>query len=348
MSHQPNIRDVAKVAGVSTATVSRTLKRPEKVREETRLKVMKAVEETGFVPNDLARMFRTRESRTVILLVRDISNPFYLDIYKGVEEEAFAAGYKVLMGDARDDDERITHYVDAVREGHADGLILMVGHFPKEMLVCPEKLPPMVVALEQIEHLELPTVRVDNVAAAREAVSYLIDQGHRRIVHLTGPLDEYLGQARLEGYRQALTQAKLPVDEALILPGDFSLNCGYQQMMKLQESGASFSAVFASSDQMAIGAAGALREKGLNIPSDVSLVGFDDTLIASVFYPPLTTVFQPRREIGRAAMALMVETLQSAGDGSDLPSDRLFPTQITVRSSVVSSNGGTRMSLGVN
>lgn len=341
MSHQANIRDVAKVAGVSIATVSRTLKQPEKVREETRLKVMKAVQETGFVPNDLARMFRTRESKTVILLVRDISNPFYLDIYKGVEEEAFAAGYKVLMGDAREDDERMTHYVDAVREGHADGLILMSGRFPKALLTNPERLPPMVVAIEQIEGLRLPTVSVDNLAAASGAVTYLIEQGHRRIVHLTGPLDEYLGQSRLAGYRLAMERAGLPVDEALIMPGDFSLNCGHERIGELLAKDISFSAIFASSDQMAIGAAGALRDRGLRIPEDVSIIGFDDTLIASVFSPPLTTVFQPRREIGRAAMAMMIERLASGEpSGPDLP-DQRFATELVIRKSVAPGPGVT-------
>ena len=338
MVDQPNIRDVAKAAGVSTATVSRALAQPDKVREATLKKVMAAVEEIGFVPNRQASMFRSRKSNTVILLVRDISNPFYLDIYKGVEEAAFEAGYKVLMGDAREDDERITHYIDAVRECHADGLILMIGSFPQKLLAHTDKLPPIVVALEEIDGLQAPAVRVDNVAAAEDAVAHLIAQGHRRIVHLTGPLDEYLGKARLQGYRQALEKAGLAIDEELIVPGDFSLNAGYDQTAKLLAKGVQFSAIFASSDQMAIGAASALREKGLSIPEDVSLVGFDDTLIASIFYPPLTTVYQPRREIGRAAMAMMIRRLSAeAGDPlaqQDAVLDQQFSTELITRQSV--------------
>lgn len=334
MVDQPNIRDVAKVAGVSTATVSRALSQPKKVRDTTVKKVMDAVEKTGFVPNRQASMFRLRKSKTVILLVRDISNPFYLDIYKGVEEEAFSAGYKVLMGDAREDDERITHYIDAVRECHADGLILMIGRFPEKLLVNPSKLPPIVVALEEIEGLNLPTVRVDNKAAADAAVTHLIEKGHTRIVHITGPLAEHLGKARLEGYCQALERAGLPIDQDLIVPGDFSLNAGYEQTAVLLERNVAFTAIFASSDQMAIGAASALREKGLNIPDDVSLVGFDDTLIASVFFPPLTTVHQPRREIGRIAMAMMIKKLEPGfSDDESLP-DQQLSTQVISRGSV--------------
>ncbi len=338
MVDQPNIRDVAKAAGVSTATVSRALAQPDKVREATLKKVMDAVEKTGFVPNRQASMFRSRKSNTVILLVRDISNPFYLDIYKGVEEAAFAAGYKVLMGDAREDDERITHYIEAVRECHADGLILMIGSFPQKLLEQTDRLPPIVVALEEIDGLKAPTVRVDNVAAAEGAVAHLIAKGHKRIVHLTGPLNEYLGKARLQGYRQALQKAGLPVDESLVMPGDFSLNAGYDQTARLLADGVQFSAIFASSDQMAIGAASALREKGLSIPEDVSLVGFDDTLIASIFYPPLTTVHQPRREIGRAAMAMMIRKLSSqAADPlalNEVLEDQQFSTELITRNSV--------------
>ncbi|WP_319529005.1 LacI family DNA-binding transcriptional regulator [uncultured Cohaesibacter sp.] len=342
MADQPNIRDVAKAAGVSTATVSRALAQPDKVREATLKKVMEAVEATGFVPNRQASMFRQRKSKTVILLVRDISNPFYLDIFKGVEEEAFAAGYKVLMGDAREDDERITHYIDAVRECQADGLILMIGSFPQKLLEQPEKLPPLIVALEEIEGLKAPTVRVDNVGAAEEAVTHLIHQGHKRIVHLTGPLKEYLGQARLEGYRKALQKAGLPIDEELILPGDFSLNAGHDQMANILAQGKEFSGVFAASDQMAIGAASALREQGYSVPDDISLVGFDDTLVASVFYPPLTTVHQPRREIGRAAMALMIRQLNQAGSlegkAVTVQQDQQFATQLISRQSVSQFN----------
>ncbi|SON55278.1 HTH-type transcriptional repressor CytR [Hartmannibacter diazotrophicus] len=329
MTQKPNIRDVAKLAGVSTATVSRTLAQPAMVKEETRRRVMSAVEAMGFVPNSSARVLRTQTSKTVILLVRDISNPFYLDIYKGVEEAAFEAGYKVLMGDARDDDVRIEHYIDTVRERHADGMILMIGHLPEKLITGAAKLPPIVVALEAIENLELPTVRVDNVAAARKAVRHLVDLGHRRIAHITGPLDEYLGKARLEGYRRALEEAGIAFDPDLVLAGDFSLVVGHNQTERLLDRRIPFTAIFAASDQMAIGAVTALRSRSLTIPDNVSVVGFDDTLMASMIDPALTTIHQPRREIGRAAMGLMIERLTKAGT----PADRCFPTELVVRGS---------------
>ncbi|MFD2174729.1 LacI family DNA-binding transcriptional regulator [Rhodobacter lacus] len=325
----PNIRDVAQRAGVSTATVSRTLAHPDKVREDTRQKVMEAVEALGFVPNDRARVLRRQSSQTVILLVRDISNPFYLDVYKGVEEAAFDAGYKVLMGDARDDDERISHYIEAVRERHADGLILMIGRLPDRFGEDPARLPPIVVASEAIRTIDVPTVKVDNVAAARAAVEHLIALGHRQICHIAGPLDEYLGEARLEGYRAALAAAGIGDDPGLVLAGDFSLGAGHDLVADLIARGGTFSAIFAASDQMAIGAITALRQRGLRVPEDISVVGFDDTLIASMVDPALTTIHQPRRDIGFAAMTMMIERLS----GVVTPTDRVFPTELIVRNS---------------
>ncbi|WP_205028179.1 LacI family DNA-binding transcriptional regulator [Oleisolibacter albus] len=329
MAEHPNIKAVADMAGVSTATVSRALSRPEKVREDTRRRVLEAVAAIGFVPNDQARAFRRRASHTVILLVRDISNPFYLDIYKGVEEAAFAAGYKVLMGDARDDDRRIRHYIDAVRERHADGLILMIGRLPDSLRN--DRLPPLVVALEAIAGLDLPTVRVDNAAAAFEAVTHLLQLGHRRIVHITGPLGEHLGTARLEGYRRALEQAGIAYDPDLVVEGDFSLSAGRALTLGLLDRGRRFTALFAASDQMALGAIGALKSHGIQVPRDVSVVGFDDTLVAGMLDPPLTTIHQPRREIGQAAMALMIRQLKKSRS-APVP-QHCFPTRLVIRSS---------------
>jgi LacI family repressor for deo operon, udp, cdd, tsx, nupC, and nupG len=325
----PTIATVAELAGVSTATVSRALQRPDKVQPETRERVMAAVRATGFVPNSQARNLRSRASRTVILLVRDISNPFYLEIYKGVEEAAVEAGYKVLMGDARNDDERIQHYVDMVRARHADGLILMVGRFPERLKAELDRLPPIVIALETFPDLALPFVKIDNVAAAAEAVEHLIALGHRRIAHITGPMPETLSLDRLAGYRQALAAHGIPPDDALVVEGDFSLAAGRAAVRQLADGGIDFTAIFAASDQMAVGAVSELRARGLSVPDDVSVVGFDDIVLADAFEPPLTTIHQPRFDIGRQAMARMIGLLAEESGGEDV----LFATRLVVRGS---------------
>lgn len=325
----PTIATVAELAGVSTATVSRALQRPDKVQPETRRRVLEAVAATGFVPNSQARNLRSRATRTVILLVRDISNPFYLEIYKGVEEAAMRAGYKVLMGDARDDDERITHYVDMVRARHADGLILMVGRFPDALQTELSRLPPIVIALETFPELALPTVSIDNIAAARQAVEHLTALGHRRIAHITGPLPERLAVDRLAGYRSALAAAGIAADEALIVEGDFSLDAGRKAVRRLNEAGTGFTALFAASDQMAFGAISELRACGLSVPADVSVVGFDDIVLADAFMPPLTTIHQPRFDIGRQAMARMIGLLGEEPTATNL----VMETRLVVRGS---------------
>lgn len=335
-----NIREVAALAGVSIATVSRTVQHPESVRAETRQKVLEAIKNANFIPNAQARSFRQQSNRTVILLVRDIGNPFYLEIYKGVEEAASAAGYKVLMGDARDDAERVANHIDLVRQKHADGLILMTGVFPRELAQNPARLPPIVIASETIPGLDLPTVKVDNVTASKEAVLHLAAAGHRDIVHISGPSGESLAEERLEGYRQGLLGAGLPYRDDHVLRGDYSIEAGRRAVASLTAAKTGFTAIFAASDQMAIGAISALRGLGLDVPADVSVIGFDDIIFANAFEPPLTTVRQPRLEMGRQAMNLMVERL----NGETAIQAIQLETELVVRGSVAARAGAAATS----
>jgi LacI family repressor for deo operon, udp, cdd, tsx, nupC, and nupG len=322
----PTIRKVAALAGVSTATVSRALSHPGLVSEATREKVLAAVGETGFVPNRQAVDFRRRATGNIVLLVRDITNPFYLDIYRGVEEHAFANGYRVLMGDGIDD-ARIGRYVEMVRNRQADGLILMTGRVPEALRHT--RLPPIVVVLETVEGLSLPTVAIDNRAAARLAVEHLLGLGHRRIAHVTGPMHLEMARERHAGYRDALVAAGIAPDPALTVAGDFHFSTGRRAAETLLAARPDVTAIFLANDEMAVGAVGALRTRGLSVPGDVSVVGFDDVFFAEASDPPLTSVRQPRREIGRAAMAMMIGRL-----GGEAPPDRIMAgVELVVRAS---------------
>jgi len=308
-----NIRQVAELAGVSTATVSRALTQPDRVAETTRAKVLEAVRASGFVPNRQAVDFRRQATGNVVLLVRDISNPFYLDIYGGVEEHAFANGYRVLMGDAGADDARVGRYVEMVRNRQADGLILMTGWLPAETAAGP--LPPMVVALEQLPDLDLPTIAIDNRKAGRLAVDHLIGLGHRSIAHITGPMNLVMSREREAGYLTALAEAGIEPQPQLVFHGNFHYSSGQAAMRALVGRGVPFTAVFAANDEMALGAVNELRSLGLRVPQDVSIVGFDDLVFAESSDPPLTTIRQPRRAIGTESMRMMIALLsgQSAG-----------------------------------
>lgn len=333
-----NIRQVAALAGVSTATVSRALQEPYKVRAETRKKVFEAAQKVNFVPNAHARTFRQQSNHTVILLVRDIGNPFYLEIYKGVEEAASEAGYKVLMADARNDESRVANYIEMVRQKHADGLILMTGHFPAGLAREPHLLPPIVIASETIPGVDLPTVKVDNTNASREAVLHLTAQGHRNIAHLAGPLPESLASDRFEGYRQALEEAGIAFRDELVISGDYSIEAGRDAVRKMLSSRTPFTAIFASSDQMAIGAISELRGRGLSVPADISVIGFDDIIFANAFEPPLTTVRQPRRDMGRHAMEMMVDRLSGNKAGVTIE----LETELVIRGSVAPYDASRR------
>ena len=330
MQAKKSIYEIAQIAGVSAATVSRALHNPTMVKKETLERVLAVVKETNFVSNAQARSFRQQTTRTVVLLVRDISNPFYLEIFKGVEEAASDAGYKVLMADARNDEARVKSYIDLVRQRQADGVIVMLGSLPLNTVDGLDRSTPIVVASEALPDVDLPTVRIDNVAAAREAVHYLVAQGHRHIAHIGGMFPDYLGQERRKGYELALEDAGIVVDPELIVAGDFSITAGRDAACRLLDRGAHFTAIFASSDQMAIGAIGALRQHGLSVPADVSVIGFDDIILAEAFEPPLTTVRQPRLEMGRKAMQLMIGRLER----QEVASVHEFKTRLVVRSSV--------------
>lgn len=330
MSGRPRIKDIAEKLGVSPATVSRALGDSGLVAKETRERIRDAARELGYRPNVSARNLRTRKSMAVLLVVRDIGNPFYLDILKGVDAAAREAGYSVLMGNTEDDPARETEYFDMLLDGHADGMILMTGKLPGETELGQRKLSqlPVVVALEIIEEARFPRVQIDNVAAAREAVQHLIDLGHRRIAHICGPLPEILSARRREGYRAAMAAAGLDIPEGYEPRGDFLLHSGRRACRALFELAHPPTAVFAANDEMAFGAIHELRSMGCDVPSDVSIVGFDDVYLSEAFYPPLTTVSQPRTRIGRSAMAILLRMLA----GETGPREPLvLPTTLEIR-----------------
>ena len=324
------IRDVARLAGVSTATVSRALKQPDKVSPATIEKVMEAVHSVDYVPNAMAQRLRTREARTVILVVRDISNPFYLEIFRGVEEQAHDLGYSVLMGNTRNSPDRERLYFDMAHGHHADGLILMTGKLPGEYLDDPARLPPTVIALEYIDAVDVPTIRVDNVEAARRAVEHLVYLGHRRIAHISGPVPEILSIDREKGYRLAMDEAGIEVKEGWVEQGGFTVGSGHRAMHRILDSKLRPTAVFAANDEMAIGAINELAAGGLKVPADVSVIGFDDIAFARAYNPALTTMRQLRSEIGRQAMLMLADVIA----GRRVPNEPvLVPTELVVRDS---------------
>jgi len=331
MARQPTIKDVAKAAKVSTATVSRALKQPELLANATRERVLEAVRQVNYTPNLMARNLRRQETKSIFLVVRDMRNPFYLEVFSGVEEEARALGYTVLMGNTEDSIERAHFYFDLVRARHADGLILMTGKLPDILDdLARDQLPPLVVALEYFTDFHLPTVRIDNEAAAADAVRHLIALGHTRIAHISGPIPEIMSTGRHDGYVMALTESGQKADPAMTVRGDFTMASGHSGCRRLMARDNPPTAIFCANDEMAMGAINELRELGYSVPHDISVIGFDDIVFAGAFYPPLTTVRQPRHDIGKTAMRLLNGALIGAPNANE---EVIMPTELVVRGS---------------
>jgi len=327
------LRDVAELAGVSTSTVSRTLERPEAVAEETQRRVMEAVTACGYTPNISARNLRKMETRLITVMLPDVTNPFFNEIVRGVERVAREHGYSVLLADTENLPGQETAYGNLLAARQTDGLILLNGRIPNGLLPAdgvPAKTPPIVVACEYVANLDLPTVQIDNIKAAREATEYLLGLGHKRIGFITGPLWSVLSRDRLHGYRDAILDAGLEYDEALVVSGNFSIVSGIAATNQLLALPDRPTAVFASNDEMAIGTIRAARDQGLGVPGDLSVMGFDDIRFAAFMDPPLTTVSQPGGEIGRTAMEILLKII------GDEPIDRrrhLLPTHLELRGS---------------
>ncbi|WP_395448772.1 LacI family DNA-binding transcriptional regulator [Aminobacter sp. UC22_36] len=329
MNERPKIKDIAERLGVSAATVSRALSDSGLVAEPTLSRIREVAREMNYRPNVSARNLRTQRAMAVLMVVRDVGNPFYLEILKGVEATARAAGYSVLMGNTENDSDREIEYFDMLRDGHADGMILMTGKLPeREGFLSGIANAPIVVALEEIEDAGFPHVLIDNEGAARNAVEHLIGLGHRRIAHVSGPVPEIMSIHRRNGYRTAMAVAGLPVPDGYEPVGDYLLHTGQRLCRGLFDLPEPPTAIFVANDEMAFGVIHELRKLGLDVPGDVSVVGFDDLFLSEAFYPPLTTVSQPRTDIGRTAMTMLLDML-SGGLTPRKPA--VLPTTLKIR-----------------
>jgi LacI family repressor for deo operon, udp, cdd, tsx, nupC, and nupG len=326
------MKDVAQLAGVSTATVSRALMNPEKVSPTTRKRVEDAVLESGYSPNSLARNLRRNESKTIVTIVPDICDPYFAEIIRGIEDAAVEHGYLVLLGDSGQQQRRENSFVNLVFTKQADGMLLLGTDLPFDVSKSEQKnLPPMVMACEYAPELELPTVHIDNLTSAFEVVNYLGQMGHKKIAEISGPETAALCHFRHQGYLQALRRANVTMNPSYQIFGDFSFEAGAKALRQLYNLPIPPTAIFCHNDMMAIGAIQEAKRLGWRVPQDLSVVGFDDIKFAQYCDPPLTTVAQPKYEIGRQAMLMMLEVLR----GNDVRAgSRLLETELVIRESV--------------
>ncbi len=327
------IKDIAALAKVSPATVSRVFSSPELVSKATLDKVKKVVDESGYRPNRMGASLRTRKSGNIVAIIPDITKPVNAGIIRAIEQVAQSAGYSVLLGDTQGLAEREKHYAELVSHGQADGILLFGWRIPfnvKPGIPLAEQLPPMVNGNEEIDSDEVVSVGVDNAAAAKAAVDYLLSLGHRRIAAITGPNTVPSSNKRKQGYQKALEEAGLPYDPALLVEGDYDVRSGVecaQQLLLLPDRP---TAVFCFNDDMAIGAMQFLQQQGFKIPDDISVMGFDDINYSEYVSPPLTTVHQPLQEIGTTCINLLIKQLK--GEKPE-PGARYLPFKLQIRGS---------------
>jgi len=328
-----NIYDVAKRAGVSTATISRVLSRPDVVAPDTRRKVLAAIDSLGFTPNAAAKNLRTLRTAKLLVTVPDISNPFFSLILQGIEDAAQREGYSVLVGDTQHDAGREEKYALMLRRKEADGLIFLGHRLPKEAATLVRSMrpaqAPVVNGCEFSPNLGIPSVHIDNATAASDAMEHLYRLGHRRIGIITGPLVSPLSRDRLAGATARAKKARAERD-TIVMNGDFSIESGSVAAERLLGRKEPPSAIFCFNDEMAMGVVQTARLRGLRIPRDLSVVGFDDIRFARYVDPPLTTVAQPMRQIGEGTVRLLVEILRGTGAP---PESVTLPHLLVVRSS---------------
>jgi LacI family repressor for deo operon, udp, cdd, tsx, nupC, and nupG len=310
MKETMTIQDVARNAGVSVATVSRVLNNSPLVKEQTRAKIMKVIKEMEYEPNFLGRELRRAETRRIMVLTPSLVFPIMAGVYKGMQEAAQQHGYNVLVCSTAGRRDKEEELLQMLKTRIVDGVILLTTTLHADELNQLAKVYRVVQCSEFKQDAEAYCVTIDNEQAAYDAAAHLIAQGHRRIAMLRGR-HESSAMLREQGYRRALEHAGLAVDAELIHQCNYDYESGYASGKQLMATVQPPTAIFCANDVVAIGCVNALKELGLSIPQQVAVVGFDDTMESTMSTPTITTVRQPKYELGRAAMEALIESLDS-------------------------------------
>lgn len=320
---------VAERAGVSPSTVSRILNGTAVVAGDKRAAVDQAIAELGYVPNPIARGLAGGRTMSVGVITQSLSSPFYGAALHSIETTLGGAGYSPLFMSGHWQADAEARCIEVLRSRRVDALIVLTGRLPDSTLRAVARSLPVVVAGRALKAPNLVSLDFDNREAARLATAHLIGLGHRRIAFVTGDPEHPDANERQRGYESALEAARLRLEPALVVPGDFTELSGQLAVERLLQSRSRFSAVFAANDQMAFGAALALHRRGLRVPDDVSLVGIDDVAGSIFRVPPLTSVHYPIVEIGRLAAEAALALLAGERPRPEVPPPRLIVREST-------------------
>ena len=328
------IREVAETAGVSYATVSHVLNKTRFVSRETRERVEAAMVALNYRPNALARSLRQGKTNTMGLVLPDSANPFFAEISRCIEDESFKKGYSVFLCNTEMDTQRELFYVDVLSKKQVDGIIFVAAGDQADSLdFLVRQNMPVVMIDRHLPNVEVDAVLTDHQLGGVLATRHLIKLGHKRIACIAGPSSITPSAERITGYRMALEEAGVSFDENLLIRGDYHAQSGMEITHSLLKMNPRPTAIFALNDLMALGALRAAAEAGYSVPRDLAIVGYDDLELAQFTNPPLTTVAQPKKEIGARAVNLLVDRISGK---SPSPSRLVLPPELIVRRSTQS------------
>ncbi len=333
------MKSVAIKAGVSTSTVSHVINKTRFVSTDKKERVFKAIKELDYQPNGLARNFRKKRTKTIGLIIPDNTNPYFAEVARGVEDACFELGYSVILCNSDRKMEKEINYLELLMEKGVDGIAFVsVGDDKKATDIFGKKRVPKVLLDREIPGLQLDSVLVDNQLGGFLATEYLIKLGHRRIACITGPSKLSSSMERETGYYNALKKSNIIPDKILIQSGSFHSDSGYEAIKNLLLKSNPPTAIFACNDLIAIGAMFGANEMGFKVPNDLSIIGFDDISIASFMAPRLTTVMQPKYDIGKTAANLLIKRIINR----DLPVKlEIFKPVLTIRGSCMAYKNRT-------
>lgn len=332
------MKDIAKRAKVSTSTVSHVINQSRYVSEEISERVRQAAKELNYAPSALARSLKMNRTRTIGLIVTTSTNPFFGEVVKGIERRCYQQNYNLILCNTEGDEERMKASINTLLEKRVDGLLLLCPTLEGQKLDIFDRYPDIPTVVMDWGETSFPSDKIkdNSERGGYIAARYLIDNGHRDIACITGPLDRHQAQTRYAGFVRAMQEARLPLKPEWIIESNFECDGGYASFNTLyQRSGGDKTrlptAIFACNDMLAMGLINAADELSVKIPQDISVIGYDDVYIAKFMVPPLTTVHQPKYRLGREAVDTLLHRIENTGLNSD--QEPLEP-ELVVRNSV--------------
>ncbi|EHP3508402.1 substrate-binding domain-containing protein [Vibrio cholerae] len=327
------MKDIARLAGVSTSTVSHVINKSRFVSDEIAERVNNAAQQLNYAPSALARSLKMNRTKTIGMLVTTSTNPFFGEVVKGVERSCYHQGYNLILCNTEGDNQRMKASINTLLQKRVDGLLLMCSTLEGERLDVFDRYPDIPIVVMDWGPILFASDKIqdNSLQGGYMAAKHLIECGHKEIGCITGPLIRRQAQMRYEGYKRALAEAGIAMNPDWIVESDFECEGGYQAFEKLYQRGKLPSALFVSNDMMAMGVIQAASQRGLRVPDDLSLIGYDDVHIAKFMTPALTTIHQPKYRLGKAAVDTLLYRLENPDTTAQVV--QLEPT-LVVRNSV--------------